>query len=582
MTQTQTPVVIPDNLDDLHIVPQGWTWLGAQQDLASRIANSPKKIIMLEAECGTGKSVIPIAGAKASEKSAVVLIRTVQLQEQYLRDINGLAMLTGRNRYICDITHQSAEYAPCTIGTRCSLKGSWKNGIPLTIPECSYFRQKAAAVKSQFAVLNYAYWLREIKGRVSSFDQVDWIVCDEAHEIEQVLMDAGVVELSRRAVNAHIGNWLRGQHDLSAWIQWAKDSNKKVYDKFKEIEAHAKDSGLIEDEKVVPTRVLEPNSNEAREIIEKYRELKNLLEALNEIEAIDEPDRWVFDSDDRYFYFEPCFGAPAFKKLMACAKEKVILMSAYLAPQALIKNLGLSEDDVEVIIAPEVYNRKNSQIFFTPTVKMNYHTSDAEWAYVAGVIDMIAGVPAFAKVKGMIHVPSVRLRDKLVELLSPATRQRLICYDGTDVGVPFRKYPTKAEALEIFTKSPNPMILLGQSISTGIDLPHIPRWQIITKMSFPTITNPALAKRHEVDKLFMSYLTLCELVQAAGRIKRAPTHDGPTFILDAQFNWFEPAMRAHMPDWFRKNLVKKGWDRWPVFKNQLRKIAFSKGLMIDV
>jgi Rad3-related DNA helicase len=586
MTTTETPakpaVNMPNDLSDLGIVPPSWTWLGAQKNLATLIANSKKKVIMLEAECGTGKSVIPIAAAKAANKQAIVLIRTVQLQEQYLRDINGLTMLTGRSRYICDITHQSAEYAPCTIGTRCELKGSWKNGVPLTIPECSYFRQKAAAAKSQFSVLNYAYWLREIKSKVSTFDQVDWIVCDEAHEIEQVLMDAGIVELGRRAVNAHIGNWLRGQHEISAWQEWAKASNKKVYDKFKGVEAEAKDSGLIDDNEVQPSRILDPGSAEAKEIIDRYRELKSLLEALNEIADIDEPDKWVFDSDDRFFYFEPCFGAPAFKKLLACAKEKVILMSAYLAPSALIKNLGLTEDDVDVIIAPEVYNRRNSQIFYCPTVKMNYRTTDQEWGYVAGVIDMIAAIPAHSKFKGIIHVPSVRLRDKLIELVSPATRARLLCYDGADVGIGFRRYPTKADALEQFTRSDKPLILLGQSVSTGVDLPHIPRWQIITKMSFPTLTNPALAKRNEVDKLFMSYLTLCELVQAAGRIKRAPTHDGPTFILDAQFQWFEPAMRSHMPGWFRKNLVKKGWDRWPVFKNQLRKIAFSKGLMIDV
>jgi len=577
---TPQQVVIPNDLGSLNITPPNWQWQGDQQELANRIANSTKKIIMLEAECGTGKSVIPIAAAAAAGKEAVILIRTIQLQEQYLRDINGLVMLTGRSRYQCEITGNSAEWAPCTIGMRCSLKGQWRRGKPLTTPECSYYRHKAVAANSQFKVLNYSYWLREIRGVQSTFDRVDWIVCDEAHEIEQVLMDAGIIIMRRSSVKNYIAE-VPDDKTVEGWMEWANKHASAVGKLLATVTAQAKEAGLIEDPESPPLYVLDPNSAEAKAIIERFRELKALSENLSEILAITDPEKWVYDgSDNRAYLIEPCYGAPAFKKLLACANDKVILMSAFLAPAALIKNLELDPDDVDVILAPEVFDRSRSQIFYCPTVKMGFQTQPHEWGYVCGVIDMIAATPAFANAKGIIHVPSVQLRDKIMRGVNPSTRARLLAYDAADTDIGYRRYGTKDQALKRFTDSPEPLILLGQSVSTGIDLPHVPQWQIITKLSFPPFTTPALAKRNATDKMFMKYLTLCELVQAAGRIKRATDHDGPTFILDEQFGWFEPSMRAHMPQWFRRALIKKGWDRWIFYKNQLRKIAFRNGVII--
>lgn len=575
----QPQVEIPDKLGDLGITPPDWNWIGAQKDLAHQIANSPKKIIMLEAECGTGKSVIPIAAAASAGKEATVLIRTVHLQEQYLRDIKGLTMLTGRARYTCDITGGSAEWAPCVVGVRCSLKGQWRRGKPLTTPDCSYFRQKATAALAQFRVLNYAYWLREIRGEVSTFHQADWIVCDEGHELEQVLMDAGTISLNRDTIRKYCSK-PPDVRTIDSWMQWGAKNAPVIDKQYAAVEAEAKRNGLIEDQEEAPAQILDPKSAEAKEIIDRFRDLRTLRGWLNDIKAIDEPEKWACDQDNRYFHLEPAFGAPAFKKLLACAREKVIIMSAFLAPQALMRNLNLNPDDVEVIQAPEVYDRKNSQIYFCPTVKMGYKTQDHEWRFVAGVIDMIANTPALQKKKGIIHVPSVALRDRLASTLAPNVRSRLVCYDGADTDIGRRRYGTKEDALKFFTETDQPMILLGQSVSTGVDLPHVPQWQIITKLSFPPFNTPALALRHETDKFFMQYLTLCEVVQAAGRIKRAQDHDGPTFILDSNFGWFSSRMREHMPSWFRRALVKQGWDRWTYYKQQLHRVAFQNGVIL--
>lgn len=579
-TVQKTQHKAPDNLADLKLTPPAWNWQGAQQELAEKIANSPKRVIMLEAECGTGKSLIPLAAARMVGVQAHVLIRTIQLQEQYLRDINDLVMLTGRSRYMCDITGGPADTAPCVVGMKCHLKGLWSNGKPISIPECSYFRQKANAIKSQFAILNYAYWLREIRGNQSSFDKVDWIICDEAHEIEQVLMDAGVIQLRwddlREFINARPAS-----NTIEALMRYAKKHLSGAA-KLKQVAIEAAiDAGLMDDPsgEITPTHVVQPGSSEARVIIDAIRKTSRLHSALEELATLEDINDWAYVEDSKFIEARPIYGKPAFKKLLACATDKVILMSAFLAPKALIKNLGLTEDDVEVIYAPEVYDRRKSPIVYCPTVKMGYKTSDSSWNYSIEVIDIIADM--YKNHKGIIHVPSVSLRDKIVARAAPATRQRLIVYDGVESDVIFRKYPTKEEALERFVSTDEPAILLGQSVSTGIDLPHVPKWQIITKLAFPPTNDPAIAKRHEVDKLFMSYITICELVQAAGRIKRATTHDGPTFILDANFGWFESRMRDHFPMWFRKALVKKGWDRFLFLKKQLPKIALRNGVIVD-
>lgn len=596
MTQDQPPatpeyITITDDLASLGLTPPTWQWQKGQRELAEQIANSPKKIVMLEAECGTGKSLIPIAAATALKKKAIVLIQTIQLQEQYLRDIRGLSMMMGRSHAICNLTEQPADTAPCVIGTKCSLRGAWtRSGDPIGIPECNYFKRKAAAKLSNISIQNYAYWLGETQGDGSVFNKSDWIICDEGHELDTLLMGAATITLRARdfrELEISLQPIMR-QPTMAKVREWARsDTVRNQLDNFwQQVLDEAERLGIDWDESDIDGRErfdIKPSMYQTQQrivslFVQSVQAFRRVEAAMNTIGALkdDELDEWVLcppDRSEREWTVRPIYGKYGFKRILNAAREKVVIMSAFLAPEMLMHTLGLGPDDVDIIYAPKAFDRTKSPIFYTPVIKVAYKNSQQERNYLAAVVSEI--MDAFPTSKGLIHVPSVAMRDDLTRRVR--NKRRLLTYDGYNASADSMR---KDEALSIFTKTEEPLVLVGQSISTGVDLPYVPQWQIITKLAFPPITDPAIAKRKEVDKFFYPYQTICQLVQACGRVKRKPDHDGPTYILDEQFRWFWAAYNKHFPAWFRDNLVYQGWGRMPSLQRRLRSIAMENGVLL--
>lgn len=590
-----TDTIVPRNLADLKLVPPNWTWRTGQWELAEQIAQSTKKIVMFEAECGTGKSLIPTAAARATGKDAIVLIQTIQLQEQYLRDFIGLAMMVGRSHSECNLSGKSADKAPCTIGAKCSLKGMWVRGQPLDTPECNYFRRKAIAATSPITIQNYAYWLGETTNvGGSSFAKTDWIICDEAHELDQILMAAGVEEF--RFLDLKEMEIPRPTKDYSVeqMVTWGNENSHTVNNRLAMLKQQARALGLSlpgDDEEAgdfIPDD--DPDAVDAEFIshddkvdavikaIHVTRRVKQGIDVLIDIDP-DTYEEWVIDGakDNSAVLLKPIYGKHAFKRILGAATEKIVLMSAFLGPELLMNTLGIDPEDVEIIRAPEAFDRSKSRIYYCPTRKLTYKTTANEYKYVNAVIGRFMDL--YLDMKGMIHAPSVRLRDTILAgVMRPGAKQRFLAYDGDG---PYRRFPAKDQILDTFVRSKQPNVLVGQSISTGVDLPYVPKWQIITKLWFLPTDDPAVVKRKNVDKSFYPYHTICQLVQAAGRIKRAQDHDGPTIILDEQFGWFFQSQKEHFPVWFRKALVYRGWDSFPDIKDKLVMDAMLSGLIIN-
>lgn len=580
------PQIVPDDLSSLGLTPPSWGWRPGQQSLSEQIAQSKKKIVMLEAECGTGKSIIPIAAATADQKKAVVLIQTINLQEQYLRDIKGLAMMTGRAHSECNLTLGPASEAPCTVGAKCDLKGIWsKRGQPLGTPDCHYFKRKAVAALADVSIQNYAYWLGESSGPLSSFNQRDWVVCDEGHELDQILMASAVIELRAEDLRQAKFDLLKTigsmtPADLRTWADGPARKKIRAYHDALVDQAHKLGIDLEEDNALTAGGNISNRSayNLLIKGLQVHQRLEQAVKLLSKIRD-DELDEWVVcppDRTNKEWTVRPVYGKYGFRRVIECAKEKVVIMSAYLAPELLMKNLGLEPEEVDVIIAPKVFNRVRSPILYTPVAKVKYGMSLGQKKYYYAMMDaIIDNYPT----RGLLHVPSVAMRDEIMQF--SRHRKRLIAYDGAgSTWGQQNRYPAKDEAIAQFIAREG-SILLGQSISTGLDLPNIPQWQIITKLSFPPTNDPVISARMKLDKFFYHYHTICQLVQATGRVKRSQDHNGPTIIMDEQFGWFYAANAKYFPLWFRENLkLRNGWDYLKEVHAQRNKIAMHAGISL--
>lgn len=565
--------LIPDNLSELSFAPDDWKWRSYQLTLARRIEASKKKVVLFQAEPGTGKSLVAAAAARALQKRTVILVQTRQLERQYLRDFQSLVMMEGRRHFPCEVTGETADDAPCTVGITCEMSGMVKNGIVLEPPTCPYYVRKLQASQAPISVHNYAYWLREIRG-AAAFGKQDWIICDEAHEIDQILMDAGTVEIRRADVQSLGLPGVPSQRkNLAAWRTWAVSARETVTQRAEDYKDEATELGVAgtdEETGVRDIRDLMADEGAVRimDLVRRIKALTGMREQLGVLADLTDEEieaNWVTNHRQGTYVFEPIFGKYAFQRILNAAKEKVILMSAFLAPRLLARTLGLEEDQVEIIEGGTIYDRTNSPILYCPTVMMNAKTNDHSWEFVVMCIDEL--IDHFAPEKGMIHVPSYKLRDFIYQ--HSRHQPKFIIYGGNNED-------TKDDALALFANVDGHAVLLGQSISTGVDLPYIPKFNIIVKLAFLPTNDPAVKKRMQVDKDFMPFRTICQTVQATGRIKRAPDDGGPTIILDGQMGkWFWNANRQDFPSWFQANYDRTGWSRFPAIDKKRQREAIT-------
>lgn len=558
--------------------PEGWQWRGPQQALVERIANSDKDIILLQAEPGIGKTSIAWGLSKVANGNTCILVHTRQLQRQYLRDFD-LAMIEGRRHYQCKVTGFDANGAPCSLGVRCEHKGVRRGKIYMEAPDCHYYLAKMKAGQAKVSVHNYAYWLTETdtNGPYSDFTGVDWIVCDEAHDIQSVLMEFDKIRFEQNELYRLGLQRVPLSDDFKELKEWANETfwyalefHTEAVDKLRALGLPVPYWGEESEGDYISEGI--KFDDEIRNNLRQLRRFDEFLTKINDAKAgplykeENLRDFWVVDrtTNRREVAFGPLYATRGMSKIRRAA-NKVLLMSAYLAPKLLIPMLGLDPDECDVIEAPPMYDRRSSLFVTMPAARMSFKTTQHEWGRVTKVIDEIIDRHTGS---GIIIVPSKRLRNIIRD--NTRHQDKIITYEGQyDLRMGDLTKDQALDQLRRLSKREQ-KVLIGQSISTGVDLPYVIDFSIIVKLAYPPMEDPVLKERMKRDKLFQPFSVLCELVQAAGRSKRAPDHDCTTYILDGHFIRFWGRYREFFPNWFNKFLVD-GKKLLPDMVEDLRK-----------
>lgn len=559
---------MPD-LDELGCAPEGWKWRPGQRELAQAIADAPTKIVMVQAETGAGKSLCPIAAAIAAEKRSIILVQTRQLERQYLRDFPAIPMMEGRKHYDCDLTGGQADTGTCTVKRYETCNEAGCSGVDVVTDEecrddahrfhcpCPYAKARNEAAGAHISLHNYSYWLLS-RQSTKYFAERPWIICDEAHELDRLMMDAAEFRMGRGFARSVGGQPPVKGASMLDWQDWSKNALALARSQADELD------GDFHFSHMAPATTRQP---EVQRAIKEFHQLKRLATGLVDLVNLDAPDEWVQQHDQSTYGFRPIFGKYGFREVRRSATDKVILMSAFLAPKMLKRTLGLTDDEVTLIEPETGFDRSKSPVLYLPVSRLSMtKTTESEWMTVIAVVDRL--LDHFHDKKGLIHVPSYKLRDKVLH--NSRHFDRLIVYNQGE----------KDAALETFRTTDRPQVLLGQSIATGVDLPYVPEFNIIIKLAFAPTNDPAVRKRMEVDPDFYPFLTICETVQATGRVKRAADHDGPTIILDANWGWFHASQEENFPAWFERAMAgvtaggmpKESWKLFPKIHADLTKM----------
>lgn len=218
--------------------------------------------------------------------------------------------------------------------------------------------------------------------------------------------------------------------------------------------------------------------------------------------------------------------------------EKLVLMSATISEQD-IALLGLANRRVSYITAESPIPKENRPCILVNEIGPLSYNNLKEKAPL--ICDIIRDILSHHKnEKGLIHV-TYQLADIIKRTYKDRPgHERLIFHDKLN----------KAEKFNDFKRGEGESVLVASGMYEGVDLPYdAGRFQIICKVPWPNLNEPAIKVKMALDKGWYEWTALKDCLQAYGRICRSPEDYGVTYILDASFKRL--LNNKALPAWFK-------------------------------
>ena len=479
------------------------------------------KYIVLEAGTGTGKSAVA-ATLSSIYDSSYILTVTKQLQDQYLEDFAGLSLVKGRKNFTCrkDLSHS------CDEG-KCILEAE-----PCDNPktDCDYHIQKQKALNSKTVISNYHYMFLELN-YVGDFTRRQLLICDEAHNLENVIMSQLKLEFTMDDLKSYLKLDITDDilfelenGDYDTWIMFIRD----IRDKY-----------VMQLDKIIDVK--KPH------LIEKISFIKGQISHCNHfIENIAyDPYSWIFDYNPDYeiLEFKPLKIDRYARNTLLEYGEVCIFMSATILDwEFFSKCLGIGPDEIYPIRRKSPFDCKRNPVKSLEEYNLSHKTIGMN---AARSIDTVKAILArHSHDKGMIHTVSAACRDYLIDNLN----------DSRVIGHNTRN---RSCQLEKFKKSNDPLVLVSPSMNEGVDLPgDLCRFQIIYKLPYPDLADKQIMLRANADEDWYNYKTSLALMQSYGRGMRFEDDYCVTYFIDSRIREFVKNDRF-LPDSFKYHFRQK-------------------------
>ena len=496
-----------------------------QKEAIEFALNSEKKIVIIEAATGSGKSLISmVSGAAVS--GCTCLVHSRVLQKQYTDDFPEADSLFGRSNYTClnnpEVTCDECHHAQ---QSPCKLKNI-----------CLYEQRKRKVLKARFKILNYDYFLAEAN-YIGRFSSSNLIVIDEADGLEGTLINFTTLTFTPFALR-RLG-MLKMAEEL------------KMTSKFKDQLLQSwKDFGLYARERV--NKIIKQMSNEIdsfgdnmtesqMQLIKERTKVVRLKEKVDLFLSNIDSD-WILDIQDGKLIWRPLWMTPELAEAYLWRHgKKFILMSASFYPRNILaKCLGLDVDDMDYYMVPSQFPVENRPVYIHPISNMTAKTIDIELPKMIPVIKQIAD--SRPNVKGIIHAVSYKLARQIVD---GADDPRFITHNSTD----------RQQVLDMFMQSDNPLILVSPSLERGVSMEEDKcRFIIIAKAPYLSLGDRIVSTRlygtKYIGNEWYKSTMMLTLLQMAGRGCRSKTDFCETFVLDLQAKKAIIERPAFLPTWW--------------------------------
>ena len=481
-------------------------WRPHQFEACESIAETKKRVVVVEGPTGTGKSYIAAGTTKLTGSKAFILTANHSLQDQYVDEGIGEKVI-GRANYPCILPsampdqaeefgvtkNTTVDIAPCASGFDCPVRS-----------ECPYFVDVARAMKAQISVHNYHYWLPE-STHVKRFTGADLLWADEGHLLDDTLCEFSTVNLPDGLLQLMERKGLdlpdKGIENVDTWVEYGKMASRVAM--------------------MAATDHLPGTVERA-----KWKKRVSLFDSLSNLSK---DGSWVVTPSGIGIKVEPVWPVDTLEILLGTGgnkkAKKLVIMSATILNLGMFSDvLGINQDEIEFIKLPWVFPPDSRPIYYRPVASVTKETSGAAAKPLAMTIDGI--IDRRVGEKGIIHTHSFDLLNKIYANLS--------CKDRI---IPHFRGMNRAELIKEFKEHRGDKWLMSPSVTHGEDFSYdVARCQVIVKMPFPDQGNKVTRMRMNQKPWWYKYQTAKVVIQQIGRVTRAADDYGETFILDSKFD----------------------------------------------
>lgn len=506
---------------DLNLPSKFPVWRSRQLETSLKIASSDKYAFLLDAPTGSGKSLIGAAVQRLKNQNVLYLCTTKQLQDQLVSDFPYAKVLKGRSNYMC-LKYRSMY--PEITAEMCTKKEKSECQFD---DRCPYQIAKRAAMNAPIAILNTAYFMTEANFS-GSFSGANFGILDEFDTVEDQLMSFVEVSFSSRQLEYLHLDPPKFKTKFESWVDWAKVA----------LVALDKENELLQLKMSDLWYTTDPA--DMKRSVQLGRIISKLTFFVNNVDQ-----NWVWYPGEDTWSFKPVWISTYANNTLWKHIKKVLGMSAtILDPNQVMRNIGLK--DAEYLALPSTFPKENRPIYYEPCGNIIEKEINIALPQLTNKINAIMRIHPNNKILG--HTVSYRIRDYLMTHLD--NKSRLITHNVKD----------KADKLEYFKQSKDPLVMLSPSMDRGVDLPNIYGCNviIIMKCPYPSLGDPQISKRLYASKdgpIWYAYHTITTIVQMAGRTTRSETDKSTTYILDQQFERLYSQHKTMFPRWFRDAII---------------------------
>ncbi|ELZ30910.1 DNA helicase, rad3 [Halogeometricum pallidum JCM 14848] len=511
-------------------------------------------VVLVRAPTGSGKSLLAraIAGAARTTEEAKPAQATdayyTTPQVSQLDDVadddllSDLSVIRGKSNYTCILngeTDTPVDRAPCAR----------QKGFDCTVRHrCPYFSDRAIASNRQIAAMTLAYFMQTAGSDV--FRQRDVVVIDEAHGLAEWAEMYATIDLNPRTVPV----WDDvGIPDVTA-ADDPLDRTVRFAEALLQVCSNAKDELLTKSE-------LTPEEAARRDRLQELRsELKWLVEDYRDPES---PTTWVVDQfggEGEPITVKPLDPARYLKHTVWDRGNNFALLSAtILNKEAFCRSVGLDPSNVALVDVEHTFPVENRPLYDVTQGKMTYEHREETLPKIARLlVRLMAKHP---DEKGLVHCHSYAIQSELRKRLAQLGLGDRI--RGHDRG-------NRDAELETWKTSSGAEMFLSVKMEEALDLQgDLCRWQVVCKAPYLNTNDSRVAHRLEEGQwAWYRRAALRTVIQACGRVVRAPDDYGATYLADSSLLQLFDRTRSEMPDWFAEQVDRMSTPDLPEFDQE--------------